>query len=258
MADRERGTNEMIFFITGGSRGIGADLALRAVKAGHRVAFTYHSRGDLAEKVLRAAHDMGPDVDCRAYALDVGNREQVDQVVDQVVDDFDGLDVVVNNAGISKDGLLMSMSDQEWHDVINTNLNGPFFVCRAALPTLIAGRFGRIINISSVVAGGATGQANYAASKAGLLGLTKSLAKEYGRRGITANVVVPGFFETDMTRQHMPAAVRDFWKNFAPIPNGRTGELEELNAIVLFLASREAAFINGQEVRATACLDWTP
>jgi NAD(P)-dependent dehydrogenase (short-subunit alcohol dehydrogenase family) len=248
----------MNFFITGGSRGIGADLVTRAAAAGHNVAFTYRARGDQAEAVIKRASDLNPEVTIRSYQLDVRNREQVDEVVDRAVDDFDGLEVIVNNAGISQDALLVSMSDEEWDNVIGTNLTGPFNVCRAVIPTMLGNRFGRIINISSVVAGGATGQANYAASKAGLHGLTKTIAKEYGRKGITANVVVPGFFETDMTKDTMPEVIRGFWTQYALAPKGRTGELSELSAIILFLASPESAFINGQEIRATAGLDWTP
>lgn len=248
----------MIFFVTGGSRGIGADIVVRAVKAGHDVAFTYNNRKDAADEVIKQALDARADAKCIAYQLQVKNRAQVEEVMDKVLDDFDGVDVVVNNAGISRDSLLMSMSDEEWDDVIGTNLTGPFNVVRAALPTLIANKFGRIINLSSVVAGGATGQANYAASKAGLDGLSKSIAKEYGKKGITSNVVVPGFFETAMTRDAMPENIRGFWKQYALIPKGRTGELVELTSIILFLATKESAFINGQEIRATAGLDWTP
>jgi NAD(P)-dependent dehydrogenase (short-subunit alcohol dehydrogenase family) len=222
------------------------------------VAFTYCTQRERADEVVARAADVAPDQRCRAYRLDVRDREAVDEVIERVLDDFDGLEVVVNNAGVSRDALLMSMEDDEWEDVIATNLHGPFYVIRAALPAMLAGRFGRIINISSVVAGGATGQANYAAAKAGLSGLTKSVAKEYGRKGITANVIVPGFFETDMTRETMPEAVRGFWKTYALVPKGRTGELSELSAMVMFLSGLESAFINGQELRATAGLDWTP
>jgi len=248
----------MIYFITGGSRGIGANLVEQVLAAGHHVAFTYVKSAERAQQIVEQAKERYPDAQCRCYQLDVRQREQVDGVLDQVADDFDTIDVVVNNAGISRDSLMMAMSDEEWDEVIATNLTGAFYVCRAALPTLIANRYGRIINISSVVAEGATGQANYAAAKAGLHGLTKSIAKEYGRKRLTANVVVPGFFETDMTRANMPDQIRGFWKTYAPVHKGRTGELEELSAVIMFLASKEAGFINGQEIRVTAGLDWNP
>jgi NAD(P)-dependent dehydrogenase (short-subunit alcohol dehydrogenase family) len=194
----------------------------------------------------------------KAYRLDVRESQQVDAVVDQVVEDFDTIDVLVNNAGVTHDNLVAQMSNEEWDEVIATNLTGPFYMCRAVLTTMLAARFGRIINISSVVIGGATGQANYCAAKSGLHGLTKALAKEYGRKGITANVVVPGFFETEMTVDTMPQGLRDFWKTYSLVPKGRGGELAELNACIMFLASKEASFINGQELRVTAGLDWTP
>jgi len=248
----------MIYFITGGSRGIGANLVEQVLEAGHEVAFTYVKSKESAEKIVASANERHPKSRCRCYQLDVRQREQVDEVLDRVADDFDTIDVVVNNAGISRDSLMMSMSDEEWDEVIATNLTGTFYVCRAVIPTLIANRYGRIINISSMVAEGATGQANYAAAKSGLHGLTKSIAKEYGRKRITANVVVPGFFETDMTRANMPEQIRGFWKTYAPVHKGRTGELSELSAVIMFLASKGAAFVNGQEIRVTAGLDWSP
>jgi len=165
---------------------------------------------------------------------------------------------VVNNAGISRDNLVASMSDEEWNDVLATNLTGAFYVCRYFLPGLISNRFGRIINISSVAASGMTGMANYAASKAGLIALTKSLAKEYGKRGITANVVVPGVFETDMTLSRLTDRTRDFWKQFVPAPGGRMGNLEELAHVVNFLASEKSGYINGEELHVTGGLDWGP
>jgi len=248
----------MIFFITGGSRGIGAALVEHAVQEGHDVAFTYVHAEDKAHAVAKKAAALREGATVRCYQLDVRDSEQVDAVLERVVEDFETIDVLVNNAGITRDGLLMSMSNDEWRDVIDTNLTGAFYVIRAALPTLIANKYGRIISISSVIANGATGQANYAASKSGLHGLTRSVAKEYGRKRITANSVVPAFFDTDMTREHMPESIRSFWKQYAPIRKGRVGELSELTSVVLFLASEKAAFINGQEINVTTGLDWTP
>jgi NAD(P)-dependent dehydrogenase (short-subunit alcohol dehydrogenase family) len=248
----------MFYFITGGSRGIGANLVLEAVRRGHDVAFTFVRNEELAQQVANEARAINADVRLRIDQLDVRDSGEVETVVERVVDDFGGIDVLINNAGIARDNLLVSMSDEEWLDVLATNLNGPFFVCRQVLPTMMGQRFGRIINISSLVHGGASGQANYSASKAGLNGLTQTIAKEYGRKGITANTVVPGFFETDMTLEAMPEQIRAFWQQYCPVPKGRVGQLQELSAVVHFLASKEAAFVNGQAINVTAGLDWSP
>ena len=248
----------MIYFVTGGSRGIGANIVEEAVKAGHDVAFTYVENEAAARAVVDKAASLRAGAKVRCYRLEVTDAAQVESVVDAVTDDFDTIDVVVNNAGITKDNVLVSMSDEEWLDVINTNLTGPFYVCRQVLPMMVGNRFGRIINISSLVASGASGQANYAASKAGLHGLTRSIAKEYGRRGITANAVCPGYFETDMTKDALPEPVRKFWNTYAKVPKGRTGELNEISAVVNFLASEGASFVNGQIINVTAGLDWAP
>ena len=247
----------MNFFITGGSRGIGAGIVLEAIRAGHDVAFAYRSNEAAARKVEAEAQAIRPGCRCRGYALDVANSEAVTEVADRVQSDFDSVEVVVNCAGINRANLVVSMSDEEWHDVIATNLHGPFYVVRAFLQGMLAGRFGRIVNISSIQHNGAAGQANYAASKAGLHGFTQTLAKEYGRKGITANVVVPGFFDTDMTRETMPQQAKDYWTQYCPMPKGRMGTLAELAAVVLFLAGPGGGFINGQVVPVTGGLDWT-
>jgi NAD(P)-dependent dehydrogenase (short-subunit alcohol dehydrogenase family) len=248
----------MIYFITGGSRGIGANLVEEAVKAGHDVAFTFNHNEARAREVAEKATALRDGATVRAYQMDVRDAARVETVMDTVLDDFDNIEVVINNAGVTKDNVLVSMSDEEWQEVIDTNLTGPFNVCRQVLPTLIGNRFGRIINISSLVADGGSGQANYAASKAGLHGLTRSIAKEYGRRGITANVVAPGYFETDMTADALPEIVRKFWQTYAKVPKGRTGHLHEIAAVVNFLASEGASFVNGQIINVTAGLDWAP
>ena len=248
----------MNYFITGGSRGIGADLVLEAVMLGHDVAFTYVSAEDKAAEVAAEAKKLRADVNVRFYHLDVSDQSEVETVLDQALDEFESLDVVVNNAGVNHDTLLVSMSDEQWHEVLGTNLHGPFYVCRQVLPTMMSNRYGRIINVSSLSSGGAAGQANYAAAKAGLHGLTKTIAKEYGRKGITANVVVPGFFETDMTRKSLPEHMRQFWHNYCPMPKGRPGELSEMSSVINFLASQEASFVNGQVIHVTGGLDWGP
>jgi len=246
----------MIFFITGGSRGIGSGIVLEAARAGHDVAFTYASNESAAAEVARQAHAIRPEGRYRIYKLDVRSSAEVEAVGDRVLEDFENVDVVVANAGINKSNLVASMSDEEWRSVIETNLSGAFYVCRHFLPTFLANRFGRIVFISSIGAAGISGQANYCASKAGLLGLSATLSKEYGRKGITSNVVSPGFFETDMTREGMSTGNREFWLKHCPA--GRLGELPELGALVAFLASPGAAYINGQEIHVDGGLGWAP
>lgn len=247
----------MNFFVTGGSRGIGAGIVLEAVKAGHDVAFTYVRNEKAAAEVADKALAIRPEANIKAYQLEVGDPAQVEAVGDQVMDDFDTVEVVVNCAGVNRDNLVVSMANEEWDEVIRTNLSGPFYVCRYFIQQMVGNRFGRIVNVSSIQNNGGTGQANYAASKAGLHGLTKTLAKEYGRRGITANVVVPGFFDTDMTRDTMPQAAKDYWKTHVPQPKGRMGDIEELAKTVLFLAGDGAGFINGEVINVTGGLNWT-
>ncbi len=247
----------MFYFVTGGSRGIGAGIVEGAVAAGHDVAFTYVANPEAAERTRAKAAALRPGAQVRAYKLDVKDSAAVEAVADQVLEDFETMHVIVNCAGVNKDNLVISMADEEWREVMATNLDGPFFVCRQFLPTLLANKFGRIINISSIQHEGGTGQANYAAAKAGLHGLTKTLAKEYGRKGITSNVIVPGFFDTDMTRETMPQVNKDYWKMYAPVPKGRMGKVEEAAALVNFLASEQAAFINGEVIALTGGLGWT-
>jgi NAD(P)-dependent dehydrogenase (short-subunit alcohol dehydrogenase family) len=246
----------MNYFVTGGSRGIGAAIVLAAIEEGHAVAFTYLAQEESARTVIERAAALKPDSRCRAYQLDVRDAAAVERVGDRVLEDFDTIHVVVNNAAINRDNLAVSMSDEEWHDVIATNLHGPFYVCRYFLTAMLANRFGRIINISSVSATGSTGQINYAAAKSGLSGLTRSLAKEYGPKGITANVVIPGFFETEMTKQTMSEESKFFW--FKYCPKRRVGEPAEVSKVVTFLASEAAAFVNGAEIPVTGGLDHAP
>jgi NAD(P)-dependent dehydrogenase (short-subunit alcohol dehydrogenase family) len=246
----------MIFFVTGGSRGIGESIVLEAVRQGHDVGFTYLNNEKRAIQVLDAARKLNPDSRCKAYQLDVRNSAAVEEVGDRFIDDFDSIQVVVANAGMNKNQLLVSMSDEEWDDVLRTNLTGTFYVCRQFLPAMLANRYGRFILMSSIGHTGLSGQANYSASKAGLHGLCYSMAKEYGRKGITTNVVVPGFFDTDMTRESMSESNKEFWLHFCPA--GRTGELREITHAVMFLASEGASFINGQAIPVTGGLDWAP
>jgi NAD(P)-dependent dehydrogenase (short-subunit alcohol dehydrogenase family) len=246
----------VVFFVTGGSRGIGEAIVLDAVRAGHDVAFTYRRRQEQALEVVERARRLRPESKCRAYPLDVRDSAAVEKIGDQVLDEFETVHAVVANAGVNVNSLAVSMSDEEWQMVIDTNLTGAFYVCRYFLATFLGTGFGRIILISSIGAHGVSGQAHYAASKAGLLGLSAALAKEYGRKGITSNVVVAGFFDTDMTREGMSESNRSFWLQYCPA--GRVGELGDVSKAVLFLASDAASFINGQAIGVTGGLDWAP
>ena len=170
-----------------------------ALAKGHDVAFTYNNPDTDIAKILEEAKRIAPEQMCKGYQLNVRNAADVVTVTDQVLDDFDNIDTVINNAGINKNNLAFSMTDDEWLDVIDTNLNGAFYIIRQFLPVFLANRKGRFVTVSSIAKDGISGQANYSASKAGLIGLSGAIAKEYGQKGITSNVVVPGMFETDMT-----------------------------------------------------------
>ena len=215
--------------MTGGSKGIGHGIALRLAKAGHRVAATYRS-GDVPADVL--------GVQC-----DLTEPAQVEAAFAQVESSLGNVEVLVANAGITRDTLLMRMSDDDWDQVLATNLTGAFRVVRRAARAMIRGRFGRIVFISSVVGMmGSAGQVNYAASKSGLVGMARSLARELGSRGVTANVVAPGFIETDMTA----ALGEDLVKKYAEqIPLGRLGSVDDVAGTVEFLTSDAASYITG-------------
>ena len=246
----------MNFLITGGSRGIGEAIALEAAGQGHGVAFTYLTNAAQAADVERRAVAAGATGRVKAYQMDVKDSASVERAGDAILDDFDSIEVVVSNAGINRPNLLVQMGDEEWDEVIRTNLTGAFYVARYFIPSMLSRRFGRFILISSLGYRGITGQANYCASKAGLHGLAWAIAKEYGRRGITANVVVPGVFDTDMTREGLSTTNKDFWIQYCPA--GRMGNLSELSQLVTFLASDAAGFINGQEIPINGGLDWAP
>lgn len=243
----------MNYFVTGGSRGIGAEIVKQAVREGHDVAFTYLGSADAAKAVQADAAGLREGARCKAYQLDVRDPAMVEAVGNQVLEDFEQVDVVVNNAGINRGNLAVYTSDEEWHDVLATNLSGAFYVSRCFLPGMLANRFGRIINISSVVKNGMAGQAAYSASKAGLIGLTRSLAKEYGPKNITVNAIVAGYFKTDMTEEYMSDSFKAFWFKYCPLR--RTGELSEVSRVVTFLASEAAAFITGAEIPVAGGLE---
>lgn len=243
-----------VMLLTGGSRGIGAGVVSAAAAAGYDVAFTYRERRDAADAVVEAVRAATPEARCRAYRLDVGDSAEVERVGDLVLDDFDTVHVVVNNAAITHAGLAFSTSDEAWRSVIDTNLTGAFYVARQFLPTFLANGFGRFIFMSSIASRGMSGDAAYSASKAGLLGLSGALAKEYGRKGITSNALLMSLFETEMTLKELSRQNREFYEQHCPV--GRIGQVSEVAAAVLFLASDGASFVNGQELGVTGGLDW--
>jgi NAD(P)-dependent dehydrogenase (short-subunit alcohol dehydrogenase family) len=243
----------MVFVVTGGSRGIGKAIVLDAARAGHDVAFTYATKPDLAKEVEAEARTVAPNVRVKAYELDVRNSADVDSVVDDIVSDFETVHVLVNNAGINRPGLAMSMSDEDWKDVIDTNLTGSFFMVRAVLPHFLADGGGSFIHVSSIATYGISGQLSYCAAKAGLLGMSRGLAKEYGSKNVRSNVLMLGLFDTDMVREGLSQANRDFWLKYCPLQ--RFGDVREISQLCVYLASDAAGFINGQELTLTGGLE---
>lgn len=231
-----------VALITGGSRGIGKAIALAFAEQGANIAFTYRSAGAAAESVVKEIESKG----CKAsgYRSDAKSFDDTQKVVDAVIQDFGKIDILVNNAGITKDTLLMRMTEQDWDDVIDTNLKGTFNFCKAASRQMISQREGKIVNISSIAGViGNPGQTNYSASKAGIIGITKTLAKELASRNIQVNAVAPGFVDTDMTEK-LTAQQKEALLNM--IPMKRTAKPEEIANVVLFLASPASSYMTGQ------------
>lgn len=225
--------------VTGASRGIGKEIALQFAREGATVACAATSAENAAATV--AALEGGR---AKAYGLDISDSAAVKSVFEQIEADLGAPSVLVNNAGVTRDTLIMRMSDEDWDRVVSVNLKGAFLCTRAVTRSMMKARYGRIVNLTSVIGlHGQAGQANYAASKAGLLGLTMSTAKELGSRGVTCNAVAPGFIDTDMTHD-LPDEFRR--KVVDDCPVGRLGTPADVAGAVLFLSSREAAFITGQ------------
>jgi 3-oxoacyl-[acyl-carrier protein] reductase len=243
-----------VMFVSGGSRGIGAGIVVAAAKAGFDVAFTYRTRAAAAEDVVRRALAAAPERKVRAYELDVRDPSSVERTCDEVLDELDHVDVVVANAAVTKVGLAFSTTNEDWREVIDTNLSGAFWVTRHFLSSMLARRWGRLVYMSSVAAHGMTGDPAYCASKAGLLGLSKAMAKEYGRKGITSNALVLGLFDTDMTAEGLSDQNRAFYERYCPV--GRPGSIDEVTGAVLYLAGDGSAFVNGQTIGLTGGLDW--
>ena len=230
--------------VTGASRGIGRAIALALADAGANVAVNYHHSKDAAQSVCYHARQLG--VRSRCYRGDIARPEQSEFLVEQVVDDFGPIEVLVNNAGITRDKSFLKMTGEMWDEVLQTNLTGPANMTQAVLPLMLAGGWGRIINVSSIVGQtGNFGQANYSAAKGGLIALTKTLARETARKGVTVNAVTPGFIETDMTKD-LPHEALQSVKVATPV--GRLGKPEEVAAAVLFLATPAASYITGQVI----------
>lgn len=230
--------------ITGATRGIGRAIALKYASEGADVAFTYRSQHEAAQSLVAEIEAMG--VRAKAYTSDAASFEDAHKVVEDVKAVFGKIDILVNNAGITKDGLMMRMGEEQWDAVMDTNLKSAFNFIHACTPVMARQRSGSIINMSSVVGvSGNAGQCNYAASKAGLIGLAKSIAKEMGPRGIRANCIAPGFIATDMTGA-LPENVRQEWEK--QIPMRRGGTPEDVANVALFLASDLAGYVTGQVI----------
>ncbi len=230
-----------VALVTGASQGLGKSMAIELARNGARVACVARNTEKLAQTVADIAAIGGQ---AEAFACDVKSRESVDQVVDGVADNWGRLDILVNNAGVTRDTLLPRMTDDEWDDVLTTNLRGVFLFSRAASRHMMRARYGRIINISSVSGlMGNAGQTNYSASKAGLIGFSRSLSRELAGRKVTVNCVAPGFIESEMTQVLGPVIIEEAKKR---IPAKRLGTPEDVSACVVFLASPAASYVTGQ------------
>lgn len=242
-------TDKKIALVTGASRGIGAAIADSMGKAGMVVIGTATSAAG-AEQIDARIREAG--VEGRGMVLNVTDADSVTQLLEAITRDFGTVTVLVNNAGITKDNLLMRMSDEEWFDVVNTNLSSVYRLSKACLRGMLKARWGRIVNISSIVgAMGNAGQTNYSATKAGVMGFTRSLAKEIGSRNITVNAVAPGFIDTDMTRA-LPEDQRDAL--VSGIALARLGQPEEIASVVQFLCSDGAAYVTGETIHVNGGL----
>lgn len=240
-----------VALITGAARGIGKAIAMRFAEQGANIAFTDLEINETVELVVRELETMGVKV--KAYASNAASFEESHDVVKQVVEEFGKIDILVNNAGITKDGLMMRMSEAQWDAVINVNLKSAFNFIHAVTPIMARQRGGSIINMSSVVGvSGNAGQCNYSASKAGMIGLAKSIAKEMGPRGIRANCIAPGFIITDMTNQ-LSQEVREAWAQQIPLRRG--GTPEDVANVALFLASDLSGYVSGQVIHCCGAMN---
>jgi 3-oxoacyl-[acyl-carrier protein] reductase len=247
VAINDKALDGCVALVTGGSRGIGRSICEALGARGAKVAINYTSREDAAQETADRVRQAGGEPVLAGF--DVGDGEAATEAVKKLGKDHGGLHILVNNAGIAKNGLMLRFRDEDWVKTLQVNLFGAFYCTRAAAQHLLRARDrGRVINITSVVGEqGNAGQAAYSASKGGVIGLTKSLAREFASRGVCVNAVSPGFIETDMTADHLPEAQRA--KVLESIPLGRTGEATEVADAVAFLAGPEARYITGQVLR---------
>jgi len=240
-----------VALVTGAGRGIGKAIALRFAQEGANVAFTDLAINEAVEETVKELEAMG--VKAKAYASNAASFDESHEVVKQIVEDFGRIDVLVNNAGITKDGLMMRMSEAQWDAVIAVNLKSAFNFIHAVTPIMAKQRGGSIINMSSVVGvSGNAGQCNYSASKAGMIGLAKSIAKEMGPRGIRANCIAPGFIITEMTNQ-LSQEIKDQWAQ--QIPMRRGGTPEDVANVALFLASDLSSYVSGQVIHCCGAMN---
>lgn len=236
--------------ITGGSRGIGKAIALKYASEGADIAFVYVSNEEAANKTASELESFGVRVRC--YHGDVSVTAEADRIVEDVIREWGHIDILVNNAGVTKDTLLMRMSEEMWDKVITTNLKSIYNMCHAITPAMMSARKGSIINLSSVVGlNGNKGQCNYAASKAGVIGFTKSLAKELGARGIRANCIAPGLIMSDMTASLPEEAIKAL---VADVALKRAGTPEDVAGVALFLASELSAYVSGEVISCSGCM----
>ena len=233
-----------VAFITGATRGIGKAIALELAKEGYNIALNYRTENEALENLKKEISEIG--VECYPVQGDVSKAEDAERMTKEIIEHFEQIDVLVNNAGITKDNLILRMKEEEFTDVINVNLVGTFNITKNVIKYMTKKRYGKIINLSSVVGiSGNAGQSNYAASKAGIIGFTKSIAKELASRNITANAVAPGFIQTDMTnllKDEIKEAIEE------TIPLKRLGTAEDVAKVVKFLASEESSYITGQVI----------
>jgi 3-oxoacyl-[acyl-carrier protein] reductase len=240
-----------VVLLTGGSRGIGSSIAEECVKNGADLAFTYLSSEEKAQRIVKELESSGTKV--KAYRSDASDFSQAEELVKQVLEEFGKIDVLINNAGITRDNLMLRMSEEQWDEVVRVNLKSVFNLTKQVLRPMLKNRGGSIINMSSVVGVfGNAGQANYAASKAGIIGFTKSIAKEVGSRGIRCNAIAPGFIETEMT-EVLDEKTKDGFLTNIPMKRMGTG-LDVANAC-LFLASDMSTYVSGQTLSVCGALN---
>lgn len=236
--------NGKIALVTGASRGIGREIALKLSKEGADIAFFYSSNEEKAKEVIKEIEENG--LKAMGLKVDVSKEDQVKAAVKSIEKEFGPIDILVNNAGVTRDNLLIRMSERDWEDVLDINLKGAFLTTKAVARKMMKKRYGKIINISSIVGiKGNIGQGNYSASKAGIIGFTKSMALELSSRGIRVNAIAPGFIETDMTDVLDTEVKEEMLKN---IPLGHLGKPEDIANLVMFLVSSDADYITGQVI----------